>query len=112
MSIPLFFAAKRSMWGDVDGGLIDNYPTKLFDREKYVDHKALIKTPPYYRAHNDALKAQGRDINPYVYNVETMGFRLDSAKEIGVFRPAAQTRQTTQARDSKPRTTRGRKRPR
>ena len=35
MSIPLFFAARRSLRGDVyvDGGLIDNYPVKLFDRE-------------------------------------------------------------------------------
>jgi len=38
MSIPLFFAAKRSPRGDVyvDGGLLDNYPVKLFDREKYI----------------------------------------------------------------------------
>ncbi len=92
MSIPLFFAAKRSMRGDVyvDGGLIDNYPIKVFDREKYVDDKTLVRTPPYYATHNDALKAQGRDINPYVYNVETLGFRLDSAKEIAVFRDQAE----------------------
>jgi NTE family protein len=62
----------------------------LFDREKYVDDKALIKTPPYYQTHNDALKTQGREINPYVYNVETLGFRLDSAKEIAVFRDQAE----------------------
>lgn len=38
MSIPLFFAAKRSLRGDayVDGGVLDNYPIKLFDREKYL----------------------------------------------------------------------------
>jgi NTE family protein len=92
MSIPLFFAAKRSIRGDVyvDGGLIDNYPIKLFDREKYVADKALIRTPPYYQAHNDALQAQGRDVNPYVYNIETLGFRLDSAKEIAVFRDQAE----------------------
>jgi len=88
MSIPLFFAAKRSMRGDVyvDGGLIDNYPIKLFDREKYVDDKTQIRIPPYYQDHNEALTAQGRDINSYVYNIETLGFRLDSAKEIAVFR--------------------------
>jgi len=92
MSIPLFFAAKRGMRGDVyvDGGLIDNYPVKVFDRAKYVDDKTLLCTPPYYAAHNDALKAQGRSINPYVYNVETLGFRLDSAKEIAVFRDQAE----------------------
>lgn len=92
MSIPLFFAAKRSMRGDVyvDGGLIDNYPIKLFDREKYVDDKALVRVPPYYQSHNDALQAQGKDINPYVYNIETLGFRLDSAEEIAVFRDQAE----------------------
>jgi NTE family protein len=92
MSIPLFFASKRSLRGDVyvDGGLIDNYPIKMFDREKYVDDKRLVRTPPYYQAHNEALKAQGRDINPYVYNSETLGFRLDSAKEIAVFRDQAE----------------------
>lgn len=92
MSIPLFFAAKRSVRGDVyvDGGLIDNYPVKVFDREKYVNDKALLCTPPYYAAHNEGLTAQGRSVNPYVYNVETLGFRLDSAKEIAVFRDQAE----------------------
>jgi predicted patatin/cPLA2 family phospholipase len=39
MSIPLFFAAIRNPRGDVyvDGGVTDNYPIKLFDREKYVE---------------------------------------------------------------------------
>jgi NTE family protein len=92
MSIPLFFAAKRSMRGDVyvDGGLIDNYPVKLFDREKYVDDKTLLRTPPYYAAHNAGLRALGRSVSPYVYNVATLGFRLDSAKEIAVFRDQAE----------------------
>ncbi len=38
MSIPLFFAARRSARGDVyvDGGVLDNYPIKLFDRKKYL----------------------------------------------------------------------------
>ena len=92
MSIPLFFAAKRSMRGDVyvDGGLIDNYPIKMFDREKYVDNKALVRIPEYYQTHNGALEAQGKSVNPYVYNVETLGFRLDSAKEIAVFRDQAE----------------------
>lgn len=97
MSIPLFFAAKRSVRGDVyvDGGLIDNYPIKLFDREKYVADKTLLDTPPYYRAHNAVLEARGWDINLYVYNVETLGFRLDSAKEIAVFRDQAEPQRYT-----------------
>ncbi len=90
MSIPLFFAAKRSLRGDVyvDGGVVDNYPVKLFDRRKYVaEHFA---TPEYYEKHNQRLRAEGRTISPYVYNKETLGFRLDSAKEIAVFRDQAE----------------------
>lgn len=95
MSIPLFFASKRSLRGDiyVDGGVLDNYPIKLFDREKYLD-KNLVKkhaaVPGYYKAHNDRLKAERLAISPYCYNKETLGFRLDSAKEIGVFRDQAE----------------------
>jgi NTE family protein len=90
MSIPLFFAARQSPRGDiyVDGGVLDNYPIKLFDREKYVEAHAL--EPEYYRQHNEDLRGQGRTISRYVYNQETLGFRLDSAKEIAVFRDQAE----------------------
>jgi NTE family protein len=90
MSIPLFFAARRSARGDiyVDGGLIDNYPVKLFDRKKYVE--AHCRIPPYYEAHNARLAAEGKPNSPYVYNMETLGFRLDSAREIAVFRDQAE----------------------
>lgn len=94
MSIPLFFAARRSLRGDVyvDGGVLDNYPVKLFDREKYVDpaHPEHARRPDYYQQHNAALAAAGRDLSPYVYNRETLGFRLDSAAEIAVFRDQAE----------------------
>ncbi len=86
MSIPLFFASKRNERGDVyvDGGLLSNFPVKLFDREKYVrDHKA---EPDYYKKHNEELGKQGIDVSKYVYNKETLGFRLDSKEEIGIFR--------------------------
>ncbi len=90
MSIPLFFASKRSARGDVyvDGGVIDNYPVKLFDREKYVEQ--YCRLPDYYKDHNKKLKQAGKDISPYVYNKETLGFRLDSAKEIAIFRDQAE----------------------
>lgn len=88
MSIPLFFAAKRGLRGDVyvDGGLLDNYPVKLFDREKYVEN--FSTTPAYYASHNASL--DGRNISDYVYNQETLGFRLDSGREIAVFRDQAE----------------------
>ncbi|MFZ5451873.1 MAG: patatin-like phospholipase family protein [Thermodesulfobacteriota bacterium] len=91
MSIPLFFAACTSDRGDVyvDGGVMDNYPIKLFDRKKYVP-TAFFKEPSYYRDHNIALEKANKDLSPYVYNMETLGFRLDSAKEIAVFRDQAE----------------------
>jgi len=88
MSIPLFFSAVRDDREDVfvDGGVINNYPVKLFDREKYLEDKALIRIPKYYEEENKALVLKSPQSSPYIYNKETLGFRLDSAKEIGVFR--------------------------
>lgn len=90
MSIPLFFAAIRNVRKDVyvDGGVLANYPIKLFDREKYVS--ANSTEPDYYKSHNTDLAARGIRVSPYVYNKETLGFRLDSAKEIAVFRDQAE----------------------
>src|SRR5206468_10408906 len=67
---------------------LDNYPIKLFDRQKYVE--ACSHEPPYYKEHNAQLARDGKTVSPYVYNEETLGFRLDSAKEIAVFRDQAQ----------------------
>ncbi|WP_432455724.1 MULTISPECIES: patatin-like phospholipase family protein [unclassified Agarivorans] len=89
MSIPLFFAAKRSIRGDVyvDGGVLDNYPIKLFDRQKYVNHN--YHEPDYYKSINSQITTLQRPISNYVYNRETLGFRLDSKQEIAVFRDHA-----------------------
>jgi NTE family protein len=78
------------MRGDVyvDGGVLDNYQIKLFDRQKYVEKHAA--TPPYYHSHNEQLVQEGKTISPYVFNMETLGFRLDTAREIGVFRDQAE----------------------
>ena len=48
MSIPLFFAAVRNVRSDVyvDGGMLDNYPVKIFDRTKYV--KGNLTRTDYY----------------------------------------------------------------
>lgn len=98
MSIPLFFAAKRSLRGDVyvDGGVLENYPIKLFDRKKYIDEKdfeAHSLEPDYYKNHNNALQKIEKEISPYVYNKQTLGFRLDSEAEIAVFRDHAEPQQ-------------------
>ena len=91
MSIPLFFAAKRSTRGDVyvDGGVLDNYPVKLFDREKYIsgDGGAM---PEYYEKINKKVKKLKRPVSNYIYNKQTLGFRLDSKEEIAMFRDHAE----------------------
>lgn len=88
MSIPLFFRAVRDDRDDVfvDGGVINNYPVKLFDRKKYLENVSLIRIPGYYKDENKKLAGISEASSPYIYNKETLGFRLDSAKEIGVFR--------------------------
>lgn len=88
MSIPLFFRAVRDDRKDVfvDGGVVNNYPVKLFDREKYLDNSDLKRIPIYYEDENRKLASQSKKISPYIYNKETLGFRLDSGKEIAVFR--------------------------
>jgi NTE family protein len=92
MSIPLFFAAVRNFRADVyvDGGLLRNYPVKLFDRKKYLTKSKQAKhglIPPYYEAAN---KAKPNSSTEYVYNKETLGFKLDSEQEIAMFRDAAE----------------------
>jgi NTE family protein len=88
MSIPLFFKAVRDDREDVfvDGGLANNYPVKLFDREKYLLEKELRRVPVYYENENQKLDAMGSSSSHYIYNKETLGFRLDSGREIAVFR--------------------------
>ena len=89
MSLPLFFAAIRNARGDVyvDGGLLNNYPIKVFDRAKYVENnKAKIETDYYKDENAKFLKGSYKSRSPYVYNAETLGFRLDTKREIAAFR--------------------------
>jgi len=88
MSIPLFFRAVRDDRKDVfvDGGVINNFPVKLFDREKYLEDGSLVRIPGYYEEENKLLAIRSPRSSMYIYNKETLGFRLDSAPEIGVFR--------------------------
>ncbi len=94
MSIPLFFAAIRNARGDVyvDGGVLNNYPIKLFDREKYIEPdnvKKMAVQTNYYKNENKRFLSEHPASSPYVYNCETFGFRLDSKQEIGMFRYGA-----------------------
>ncbi len=95
MSIPLYFAAMRATRNKqpgvyVDGGLLNNYPVKLFDRLRYIercDRKACVRDTDYYaRLNRDAAKQQGRRLrNRYVYNRQTLGLRLDTTEEINLY---------------------------
>ncbi len=92
MSIPLFFAAVRERGGDVlvDGGVLRNYPVKVFDRERYIateKRKAHALMTRYYARDNEAL---GRGASRYCYNKETLGFRLDTREEIALFKDGQQ----------------------
>jgi NTE family protein len=91
MSIPLFFTAKRSIRGDiyVDGGVLDNYPVKLFDREKYISGEEGVETK-YYEKINKKGKRMSRPVSKYIYNKQTLGFRLDTKEEIALFRDQAE----------------------
>ncbi|MBI2586385.1 MAG: patatin-like phospholipase family protein [Rhodospirillales bacterium] len=91
MSIPLFFMAVRNPRRDVyvDGGVLNNYPVKLFDRMKYIDgadQATMARETEYYRVENQRFLPIRPSASPYVYNRQTLGLRLDSAREIGVFR--------------------------
>jgi len=92
MSIPLFFAAVRHGPRDdvfVDGGVQLNYPVKLFDRERYIDiqHEAEAARPTaYYNEENARFQLARPGRSPYVYNRQTLGMRLDTAEEIGLYR--------------------------
>lgn len=95
MSIPLFFAAFRNARNDVyvDGGLLSNFPVKLFDRDKYIEEakrpRMGVETG-YYQEENKRFLKKHPAASRYVYNKETLGFRLDSKQEIGVFRDGAE----------------------
>ncbi len=92
MSYPIVFTAKKNFRGDVyiDGGLLNNYPIRLFDRKKYITSARYFEEPEYYKNYNIVLEKDKRNTNHFSYNKETLGFRLDSAKEIAIFRDQAE----------------------
>jgi NTE family protein len=89
MSIPLFFAAKRDEKNNhvlVDGGLLDNYTVKTFDQVAYLADRNNARRTEYYEKINEKLRNQRAiTINEYVYNKETLGFRLDAKDEIAMY---------------------------
>jgi NTE family protein len=100
MSIPLFYRAKRfGSDGDVyvDGGVMLNYPVKLFDRLKYIDASLdpeAARFVDYYNRENARFRLDRPESSPYVYNRQTLGMRLDKAEEIALFRYGEPQRRT------------------
>jgi NTE family protein len=95
MSVPLFFAAWRNEREDVlvDGGVLNNYPIKLFDRLRYVEpdqRERVCRDTDYYRRDNKQLAPDARERDPYVYNRQTLGFRLDAREKINMYRYGAE----------------------
>ena len=90
MSIPLFFAAVRGGKDNkhlfVDGGLLDNYTVKTFDRQTYLADLNNARRTEYYEKINEKLRMQrSTSRNEYVYNKETLGFRLDAKEDIDMY---------------------------
>ncbi|HET8903636.1 MAG TPA: patatin-like phospholipase family protein [Saccharospirillum sp.] len=92
MSIPLFYRAvrhgpRKDVY--VDGGVLLNYPVKLFDRERYIDMAAepeAARRADYYERENDRFLLELPGRSPYVYNRQTLGLRLETREDIGLFR--------------------------
>ncbi len=91
MSIPLFFAAVKGGTNGkqiyVDGGLLDNYTLKTFDQMDWLVDKNNARRTEYYDKINQKLPTprSTKPKNEYVYNKETLGFRLDTLDDIGSF---------------------------
>ena len=91
MSFPFFFKAvcsKDDVGGElkepknsvfIDGGLLRNYPINFFDHKKYIkrgESAAAIKV--------NYVSAKEKEAG-YVYNCQTLGVRIDSAKEVAAY---------------------------
>ena len=90
MSIPLFFAAvKDDGHIFVDGGLLDNYAIKVFDQSLLIADENNRRKTDYYDRINERLSTKKTEIKTksleYVYNKETLGFRLDAKEDINLF---------------------------
>lgn len=80
MSIPFMFAAPR-IDGDVfcDGGVVNNFPIRLFDCEKYFhDQDYLAKLRHAHDGNNSP--------DHHITNPETLGLKIDNKQELAAFR--------------------------
>jgi NTE family protein len=92
MSIPLFFAAVRhGPRSDVyvDGGVMLNYPVKLFDRRRYIDRAeadAVARETEYYNKENARFALLRPAAAPTSTTVRRWGCGWTPRSEIGLYR--------------------------
>ncbi|WP_309137867.1 patatin-like phospholipase family protein [Paenibacillus sp. SC116] len=88
MSIPLYFRAIRNDHNDVyvDGGVLNNYPIRVFDKKKYVEREENFSMPSYYERANSTFIKDDDASEALISNQETLGFRLDTSEQISMFR--------------------------
>jgi NTE family protein len=88
-SIPLYLAApERDEAVYVDGGVVNNYPVRLFDRRDLLSDDRPLKAleiPERYEAANVDRPPE----RCHCINDETLGFRVDEAEQIEVYREGA-----------------------
>lgn len=85
MSFPLAFAPVEKKGARVDGGIIRNYPIKLFDKVKYLGYEAnREENVEIYEERNKKEEIERED-DKWFFNEESLGFRLDSEEEIDWF---------------------------
>lgn len=85
MSFPLAFTPIENNGASVDGGIIRNYPIRLFDKVRYIEGtKNLDKNTEIYKDRNGRENITRKE-NKWFRNEETLGFRLDSEEEIDWF---------------------------
>lgn len=77
MGIPIYFTAVKNVDGDiiVDGGVTLNYPITVFDDVKYISNP------------NNGMKTSYNTNDEYAFNYETLGFRVDSIKDVNYLKP-------------------------
>lgn len=71
MSIPIYFASVINSDGDVivDGGVTMNYPIQIFDYNRYIENPS------------NGMRVNYNSDDDYVFNHETLGFRVDTQEE-------------------------------
>lgn len=91
-SIPLYFTAKTDEERNyyVDGGVLMNYPIRLFDEKGFIEDTELwsvqdVEVPKSYKLANEKkteLVINNITETEYKPNLETIGFRLESEDKI------------------------------